>query len=292
MIHNSAVFTRYWGPLGDSRLAVIQCKIHMLLLVRAWCVHFPSLLTRMFLLRWLQRFSIRSWAGCDVTASYQQQSKGHWIGWFISSLQRDFCHVCCAPALMSFILRLSLWWQWLMTLSCRVLLADTPIFLSPIFVLCLTKRRIKERGSSQKTIDAICSKREGSEKNLILVNMNKEIQVKYNIYAQMFKCLSAEECVRLWGSTGQSVTLSLILCGRQYQESLTEKRHINHSAIITDWLSENMKDIHCYTGEAYGAQELRYATFFSWLFIFINRGRIIMIRGEWPDGFKLMGRQQ
>lgn len=208
MIHNSAVFTRYWGPLGDSRLAVIQCKIHMLLLVRAWCVHFPSLLTRMFLLRWLQRFSIRSWAGCDVTASYQQQSKGRWIGWFISSLQRDFCHVCCAPALMSFILRLSLWWQWLMTLSCRVLLADTPIFLSPIFVLCLTKRRIKERGSSQITIDAICSKREGSEKNLILVNMNKEIQVKYNIYAQMFKCLSAEECVRLWGSTGQSVTVT------------------------------------------------------------------------------------
>lgn len=167
-----------------------------------------------------------------------------------------------------------------------------PSFFLPFLCSVSQKEGLKREDQAKKQLMPYVLRGREVKKTWFFVNMNKEIQVKYNIYAQMFKCLSAEECVRLWGSTGQSVTLSLILCGRQYQESLTEKRHINHSTIITDWLSENMKDIHCYTGEAYGAQELRYATFFSWLFIFINRGLIIMIRGEWPDGFKLMGRQQ
>lgn len=196
MIHNSAVFTRYWRPLGDSRLAVIQCKIHMLLLVRAWCIHFPSPLTRTSLLRWLQRFSTQSWAGCDVTASYQQQRKGRWIGWFISSLQRDFCHVCCAPALMSFILRLSLWWQWLMTFSCRVLLADTPIFLSPIFALCLTKRRIKDGGSSQKTIDATCSKGGRRKMEDLYIGQHGQRNPRYiNLYVHKYSNLSVQRNV-------------------------------------------------------------------------------------------------
>lgn len=94
MIYNSAVFMRYSRPLGAARLAVTQCTIHMS--VRPWCIYFPRLR------------ALQSRGGCDVTASYQQQSEGCWIGWFISSLERDSCHVCCTPSLMSFILRLSL----------------------------------------------------------------------------------------------------------------------------------------------------------------------------------------
>lgn len=143
LIHNSVVFMRYSGALGAARLAVIQCTVHMRLSVRAWCIHF-SLLTRTSLLHRLRALQ-------DVMSQPHINNKAGAAEWVDSShLWRDSCHVCRAPSLMSFILCLPPSWQWLMTLSCRVL----PRWHSHLSFLsslrCLTRWRIKVGECSQK----------------------------------------------------------------------------------------------------------------------------------------------
>lgn len=155
MIHYSGVFMRYSGPLEAARLAVIQCKIHMRLSER------DAFTSPLFWPGPASPVGTRSSEGCDVTASYQQQSEGlllnrliHLISGerFPPCLLHSISHVFHPPSL-------SPHWQWLMTLSCRELPRrhSHPSF-SP---LCAQKKKDSsgriEPKKNKKTIDATCS---------------------------------------------------------------------------------------------------------------------------------------
>lgn len=129
------------GPLGAARLAVIQCAIHMRLSVRAWCIHFPSLLTRTLLLHRLRalRCSVLRRMRChSLTSTTKRRPLKRLIHLisrerFLPCLLRSISHVFHPPSL-------SPPWQWLMSLSC---LCASSLTLPSFFFSSLHKKKDK-----------------------------------------------------------------------------------------------------------------------------------------------------
>lgn len=113
--------------------------------------------------------SSRMWCHSLISST----KRCRWTGLFISSLESDSCHVCCS---ISHVFHPPPW-QWLMTLSCRVL----PRWLSHLsssFSLHSVSQEegLKWENIAKKTIDATCSQWE--EK--VLVNTENERNPGYS----------------------------------------------------------------------------------------------------------------